>query len=100
MTATTDKPGGIVFDLGSTIFVGERLDIRAGGLAILESASNHKTVDAEEFLRFADELNEVFWELRDQSALDFRRISYIRILGDWFGLSYTLPLEQIELEFW
>jgi putative hydrolase of the HAD superfamily len=89
-----------LFDMGNTLLRQVRFDIPKGQARLLELAHNprHVTIDDYEALAGHPDLQEQ-WVIRDKALLEFPMTSFDRLVSDSLGLTYDIPIEDVQIEF-
>ena len=96
----TRKPHGILLDMGGTLLGEFRFDRAAGRARLLEIAHNPKGVTLQDYAEIAAEFYTVFWDSRDEHMLEFPVAAFWRLVDERLGLSFDIPMPEVELEFW
>jgi HAD superfamily hydrolase (TIGR01662 family) len=92
------SPKGIIFDLGDTLMRFE-FNLAQGIVRLLELANNQKGVTFEEFTKAGKSLETAMVEAFKNSPFDFPQTSFHRHLFDRLGLTFDLPEEVVDHEF-
>lgn len=95
------RPRGILFDYGQTLVVEAGYDPHAGAAALLAHAAYvapGATLDAvtERARRVTSELS----AKRDQFGIETPWPSVTRLIHDYFGTRFDVPLAELEVVFW
>ena len=94
------KPLGVIFDLDGTVMDERGFDALAGDARLLEFATNHRGLTAEDIQRFADKLNEDVEKLKLEQMVEFCCQSFQRVLFERLGVSFSIGYPEMEREFW
>ncbi len=94
------KPEAILFDLWGTLIDSQVFDPSLGNEALLARSDNPRGVSLEEIQDLGRRLVAATVPREEQSALEFTQVALFRILSDSFGLTFRLPLPDLEWEFW
>jgi len=95
-----NKPRGILFDYGSTLFTQVAFDKEAGTVRLVEIANNPGGVGADEVLAAAEQLDTHVWPKRDETAFEFPMRTFQRLLFERLGMTFDRSPFEVELEFW
>jgi len=93
-------PRGILFDLGATLLGEFKFDRAAGRAHLLEIAHNPKGVTFGDYAAFAKEFHETVWAGRDESLVEFPVAKFWKLADEQLGISFDLPEDEVEHEFW
>ena len=94
------SPRGILFDMGNTLLHQTRFDIPKGQARLLEIAHNPRNITIGDYEAVAGrpDLQEQ-WDIRDKALLEFPMTSFDRLVSDSLGLTYDIPIEDVQIEF-
>jgi len=94
------SPKGILFDMGNTLLRQVRFDIPKGQARLLEIAHNPRNITIGDFEAVAGDPNlQEQWDIRDKALLEFPMTSFDRLVSDSLGLTYDIPIEEVQIEF-
>jgi HAD superfamily hydrolase (TIGR01509 family) len=97
---TVDRPCGILFDLGGTVLHQERHEPSKGIACLLKQAGIPASTDPDDFQQYALQLYSEIQRRHVTEPIEIRFQSIIRLLCERFGSKGSLPLGDLELEFW
>lgn len=94
-------PRGILFDMGDTLLTNVALDFNAGRARVLEIAHNPRGVTAHDYAEVSEQsdLQEI-WTRRDASLVEIPWTSFDRLIFERLGLTFDIPIEEVQNEFW
>jgi len=95
-----NKPRGILFDYGSTLFTQVFFDREAGTARLLQLAENSKEVRPEKVAAVREQLDAFVWSRRDDVAFEFPLQTYFRLFLERLEIPFNGSLSEAELEFW
>ena len=91
---------GVLFDLGGTLLRELNFDRRAGRARVLEIANNPKKATLADYGAVADEFQTTVYANREDALLEFSVLAFGRLVYERLGLTFDIPPEDVELEFW
>jgi HAD superfamily hydrolase (TIGR01549 family) len=94
------KPLGIIFDFGDTILHLVSVDWAAGPSKLLQLTNDTKGLSAGDIQLVMDELGHELFPLRDNSTLELRYDSYLRILCETLGITLIIGYTEAAREIW
>ncbi len=94
------RPEAILFDLWGTLIDSEVFDPSLGNAALLERSDNPRGASLAEIQDLGRRLVTATVPREEQAALEFTQLALFRILSDSFGLTFRVPLPDLEWEFW
>jgi putative hydrolase of the HAD superfamily len=100
INATLTAPQAVLFDLGGTVAKLLAFDIPKGQQRLFELAHNPRNIPFDVLRHTADPLANSLFGARHDTLFEYPLTSFNRLLYERFGMSFSLPPEQIELEFW
>lgn len=92
-------PKAILFDLGGTLLTEVRFDREAGRVRVLEIAHNPKGATLADYATVVSESREL-WAQRDACFLELPVAAFDQLVSDRLGLTFDMPMREVELEFW
>ena len=95
-----NKPRGILFDYGSTLFTQVAFNKEAGAARLLEIADSPGGASLAEVLAVRAELDAYIWPRCEETTFEFPLQAYLRLLFEQLGITFGRPLSEVELEFW
>lgn len=97
----TRRPRGLLFDYGGTLVEEVDFDTRAGIEALLAHAVARPAPDRlDEILNRADRVSREVADRRDDFGIETPWVSLTRLIHDFFGTRFAVPLAELELVFW
>src|SRR5262245_9787748 len=97
----TRAPTGLLFDYGGTLVQEAGWDSRAGIDALLAHAVNPPAeADLEKVLARAERISRDIAARRDQFGIEVPWPSLTRLIHDFSGTRFRLPLADLEIVFW
>lgn len=101
MTELRGLPKGILFDMGDTLVRMPGFDFAKGQARVLEIAHNPRNVTLSEFAAFGEQPEmKAIWDFRDVGHIEFPMVLFDRLVSECFGLTYDVPIEDVQIEFW
>ena len=94
------KPRGILFDLGGTVLGEFQFDRLAARIHLLGIAHNPKGITMAEYAAVAQEFHTTVWDKRDEQLLEFPVAAFWRLVDERLGITFDMPMDDVELEFW
>lgn len=94
------KPKGVLFDMGGTLLGEFKFDRHAARRRVLELANNPNGATLEDYVAIAAEFHQSIWPKRDEYLWEFPVSSFWRHADERLGISFDMPVEELELEFW
>ena len=94
-----NKPQAILFDFVNTLVVRLRFDSLAGNARLLEFAIDRKGVCPEDIIAEASRLEGELPPKQDW-VIEFTDNQFNRLLFDRLGITFRIPMDMLELEFW
>jgi putative hydrolase of the HAD superfamily len=99
MTGTV--PGGFLFDYGGTLVEEISFDVRAGNEWLLSRASYRPpNLGIEDVLMRANRITSEVAERRDETQLETPWPAITKLIHDFLGVRFDLPLSELEIGFW
>lgn len=94
-----NRPQAVLFDLVNTLAARRRFDPLAGYARLLELAIDRKGVCPEDVMAEASRLG---GELppKQEWVIEFTDNQYNRLLFDRLGITFRIPMDMLEVEFW
>jgi putative hydrolase of the HAD superfamily len=97
----TRPPRGLLFDYGGTLVEEVEDNPRAGTEAILRHATNlPAALDREAIFARAERVSREVAGRRDATGIETPWTSLTRLIHDFFGIRFAVPLTDLELAFW
>lgn len=93
-------PRGVLFDLGGTLLRELKFDRWAGRSHLLEIANNPKKITLADYSAVADEFQTTVYANREDALVEFSVAAFGRLVYERLGLTFDIPPEDVELEFW
>jgi putative hydrolase of the HAD superfamily len=95
------RPKGILLDFGATLLEELEFDRLAGRARLLEIANNPRRVTLDDYAAVCgEEAIASVWAKRDETFVEFPVVAFGRLLYERLGLTFDIPLEDVQLEFW
>jgi putative hydrolase of the HAD superfamily len=96
-----DLPKGVLFDLGDTILTTTgAFDPQMGNEHLLKIAENPREISVEEITESVMKLTQEIFALKEKSCIEFSCLSFQKILYELMDITFSLPPDELELEFW
>jgi putative hydrolase of the HAD superfamily len=96
-----DVPRGLLFDYGGTLVEEVSVDLRAGNEWLLAHAAERPPhVTLEHVLERADRVAMEAAALRDQAYLETSWSALFRLIHDFLGVRFDVPMPDLEMGFW
>lgn len=97
----TRAPAGLLFDYGGTLVQEAGWDARAGVAALMSHAAEAPSgADLEKVLARAERISADVAARRDQFGIEVPWPSLTRLIHDFSGTRFTVPLADLEIVFW
>jgi putative hydrolase of the HAD superfamily len=94
-------PRGLLFDYGGTLVEEVGVDLRSGNEWLLSRASYRPAdVTLEQVLERADRVAREVAGRRDEVHLETAWPTLTRLVHDFFGIRFDLPMTELEMGFW
>ena len=94
-------PRGLLFDYGGTLVEELGDNPRAGTEAVLQYATKlPATVDRDAIFARVERVSRAVAERRDVTGIETPWTSLTRLIRDFFGIRFAVPLADLELAFW
>ena len=98
---STRPPRGLLFDYGGTLVEEVGDDPRAGTEAVLQYATDlPATIDREAIFARVERVSREVAQRRDVTGIETPWTSLARLIHDFFGIRFAVPLADLELAFW
>ena len=98
---TPTIPGGFLFDYGGTLVEEISFDVRAGNEWLLSCASYRPpNLGLEDVLMRADRVTSEVADRRDETHLETPWPAMTKLIHDFLGVRFDLPLSELEIGFW
>lgn len=95
------SPKGVLFDMGDTLLANVALDFDAGRARVLEIAHNPRGVTLSDYAAISEQSDlQKVWTQRDASLIEIPWVSFDRLILERLGLTFDIPLEEVQNEFW
>ncbi|HTS16725.1 MAG TPA: HAD family hydrolase [Verrucomicrobiae bacterium] len=95
------RPKGLLLDYGGTLVEEVGVDLRAGNELMLRHAIGcGETVTIEKIMERAGKVSRDVSARRDQFQIETPWPTLIRLIYDFFGITFTKSTEELELAFW
>jgi len=94
------RPEAILFDLWGTLIDSAAFDPGLGNAKLLALSENPRGATLTEVQELGRRLVVATVPREEQAALEFTQGALFRILSDSFGLRFSMPLSELEWEFW
>jgi len=94
------KPQGVLFDMGGTLLGEFKFDRAAGRAHLLDIGHNPRGVTLLDYAAFAREFDETIWADRMRSHVEFPVAKFWKLADAQLGITFDIPQEEVELEFW
>jgi putative hydrolase of the HAD superfamily len=96
-----ERPKGILVDFGGTLLEELEFDRLAGRARLLEIARNPRGVTLDDYAAVCgEEAIAAVWANRDETLVEFPVVAFGRLVYERLGLTFDIPLEDVQLEFW
>jgi putative hydrolase of the HAD superfamily len=94
-------PRGLLFDYGGTLVEEVGVDLRAGNEWLLSRASYRPAdVTLEQVLERASRISREVAGRRDEVHLETAWPTLTRLVHDFFGIRFDIPMTELEMGFW
>jgi HAD superfamily hydrolase (TIGR01662 family) len=94
------RPSGLLFDYGGTLVEELEFNTRAGIDVLLAHAVNRSEIDVDEVVARTDRVYREVADRRDLFRVETPWPSLTRLIHDFCGTHFTVPLADLELDFW
>jgi putative hydrolase of the HAD superfamily len=94
-------PKGVLFDLGGTLLEEVNFDRQAGRARVLQIAHNPDGATLDDYAAVAEEpAMAAIWARRDATLVEFPVGAFGRLVYERLGLTFDIPIEEVQIEFW
>jgi len=98
---TRTGPGGFLFDYGGTLVEEISFDVRAGNEWLLSRASYRPpNIGIDDVLMRARRITSEVADRRDETHLETPWPAMTKLIHDFLGVRFDLPLSELEIGFW
>jgi HAD superfamily hydrolase (TIGR01662 family) len=95
------RPRGLLFDYGGTLVEEVEFNVRAGIERLLTHARGGQAADhLQRVIARADRVSREVGERRDVFQIETPWASLTRLIHDFCGTQFTVPVADLELDFW
>jgi putative hydrolase of the HAD superfamily len=96
----TTRPRGLLFDYGGTLVEEVAFNTRAGMEVLLAHAVNRSEIDVDAIVARTARVYREVADRRDLFRVETPWISLTRLIHDFCGTRFAIPLVDLELDFW
>ena len=98
---TRTVPGGFLFDYGGTLVEEMGFDVQAGNQWLLSRASYcPPNIGIEDVLMRAGRITSELGDRRDETQLETPWPALTKLIHDFLGVRFDLPISELEIGFW